>query len=82
MEPDNQKAEPKDRAMWYKGGPLPPVETRMGVKGWLRTHLRWQNNLYGLVTTPAHEDSKVHAEQIICSETQTSWLTYHLGRLG
>lgn len=34
VEPDKPDAKPKDRAMWYKGGPSPPVETGMGFKGW------------------------------------------------
>ena len=31
--PDNPAAKPEDRAMWYKGGPSPPIEISMGRAG-------------------------------------------------
>ncbi|KAF2793394.1 delta-12 fatty acid desaturas-like protein [Melanomma pulvis-pyrius CBS 109.77] len=34
VEPDRVDVEPKDRVMWYRGGPSPPPETSMGRKGW------------------------------------------------
>ena len=37
VEPDHPNAKPADRALWYKGGPSPPVEICMGVKGFRRT---------------------------------------------
>lgn len=27
--PDDETKDPKDRAMWYKGGPSPPIEVTM-----------------------------------------------------
>ncbi|KAK7699012.1 hypothetical protein SLS57_012484 [Botryosphaeria dothidea] len=34
VEPD-EAVDPKDRAYWYRGGPSPPPESRMGKKSWL-----------------------------------------------
>ncbi|PSN62261.1 delta-12 fatty acid desaturas-like protein [Corynespora cassiicola Philippines] len=34
VEPRNSSAEPRDRILWYKGGPSPPPETSMGSKDW------------------------------------------------
>ncbi|KAK7184481.1 fatty acid desaturase [Paraphaeosphaeria sporulosa] len=34
VEPDNEDAKPRDRVMWYKGGPSPPPEISMGRKSW------------------------------------------------
>ena len=31
--PDNETAKPADRAMWYHGGPAPPIELSMGRSG-------------------------------------------------
>lgn len=33
VEPDNADAQPENRAMFYKGGPSPVVETAMGRSG-------------------------------------------------
>ena len=34
VEPDDA-TNPKDQALWYKGGPSPPPEYSMARKGWL-----------------------------------------------
>ena len=39
VEPDDPKKEPKDRAMWYKAGPSPPVEAAMIKKNKYKSDL-------------------------------------------